>query len=218
MNSGILGAMDYTSPQPDAGWYPDPAGSGNERYWDGAGWSHVTRPNTRPEWGPGTIRQYASWGHRAGAFMLDIVLLILPGVLILRVVQPETYAALQAWVEAIIRAAEAGQTTPPEQPTDAVLKAGYVSTLILVTYRAFLVGMFGATAGKLLLGLRVVPVDEMGAARPGALRAIGRAVVQEVFGLPILVLLLPLNYLLPLFTERKQTLHDMAAGTVVVRN
>jgi hypothetical protein len=29
--------------QPDAGWYPDPAGSGGQRYWNGSGWTdHVT--------------------------------------------------------------------------------------------------------------------------------------------------------------------------------
>lgn len=29
---------------PPSGWYPDPAGSGDERYWDGGTWSQVTRP------------------------------------------------------------------------------------------------------------------------------------------------------------------------------
>ena len=34
-----------TPPQmPPSGWYPDPAGSGDERYWDGGTWSQVTRP------------------------------------------------------------------------------------------------------------------------------------------------------------------------------
>jgi hypothetical protein len=28
---------------PDAGWYPDPGGSGNERYWDGTRWTDQTR-------------------------------------------------------------------------------------------------------------------------------------------------------------------------------
>lgn len=36
--------MSQSTPLPPAGWYPDPAGSGGERYWDGDAWSQVTRP------------------------------------------------------------------------------------------------------------------------------------------------------------------------------
>lgn len=32
---------------PPAGWYPDPAGSADERYWDGAAWTEQTRPPAR---------------------------------------------------------------------------------------------------------------------------------------------------------------------------
>lgn len=37
---------DYQPPPsslPPAGWYPDPAGSAQERWWDGRGWSHHLR-------------------------------------------------------------------------------------------------------------------------------------------------------------------------------
>ncbi|MGO1384688.1 MAG: DUF2510 domain-containing protein, partial [Arachnia sp.] len=41
--------MSSSAESPPAGWYPDPAGSDGQRYWDGAGWSQVTRPsNTSP--------------------------------------------------------------------------------------------------------------------------------------------------------------------------
>lgn len=36
--------MSTPSQMPPPGWYPDPAGSGDERYWDGGTWSQVTRP------------------------------------------------------------------------------------------------------------------------------------------------------------------------------
>ena len=41
--------MSFSAESPPAGWYPDPAGSGGQRYWDGSSWSQVTRPaNTSP--------------------------------------------------------------------------------------------------------------------------------------------------------------------------
>ncbi len=33
-----------TGQLPPMGWYPDPAGSGDERYWDGSGWTANVRP------------------------------------------------------------------------------------------------------------------------------------------------------------------------------
>ncbi len=35
--------MSFSAESPPAGWYPDPAGSGGQRYWDGGSWSPVTR-------------------------------------------------------------------------------------------------------------------------------------------------------------------------------
>ncbi len=37
--------MSSSAESPPAGWYPDPAGSGGQRYWDGGNWSQVTRPS-----------------------------------------------------------------------------------------------------------------------------------------------------------------------------
>ncbi len=40
----MLFFMSFSAESPPAGWYPDPAGSGGQRYWDGGSWSQVTRP------------------------------------------------------------------------------------------------------------------------------------------------------------------------------
>jgi hypothetical protein len=37
-----------TQPLPPPGWYPDPAGSGGSRWWDGQGWSDAVQPAGPP--------------------------------------------------------------------------------------------------------------------------------------------------------------------------
>ncbi|MDO5676465.1 MAG: RDD family protein [Propionibacteriaceae bacterium] len=44
--------MTNSAQQPPAGWYPDPAGSGGERFWDGVAWSQSTRDQEVPPAAP----------------------------------------------------------------------------------------------------------------------------------------------------------------------
>lgn len=46
--------MSSTPQQPPAGWYPDPAGSDGERFWDGVAWSQSTRDKPWQSTGPAT--------------------------------------------------------------------------------------------------------------------------------------------------------------------
>jgi len=43
-----------SNPAARSGWYPDPGGSGGERYWDGTGWTtqcrHTQAAHARPQW------------------------------------------------------------------------------------------------------------------------------------------------------------------------
>jgi uncharacterized RDD family membrane protein YckC len=67
----------------------------------------------------------------------------------------------------------------------------------------------GATVGKMVVGLRVV--DEQGQ-RISFLRATGR-----FFAKFISTLILLIGYLMVAFTDRKRGLHDIMAGTLVVK-
>jgi uncharacterized RDD family membrane protein YckC len=67
----------------------------------------------------------------------------------------------------------------------------------------------GATVGKMAMGLRVV--DEQGQ-RISFLRATGRFFAKFISGV-----ILCIGYLMVAFTERKRALHDIMAGTLVVK-
>jgi uncharacterized RDD family membrane protein YckC len=66
-----------------------------------------------------------------------------------------------------------------------------------------------ATVGKMALGIRVTDLD-------GRRITFGRATGRH-FGKILSGLILGIGFLMAAFTERKQALHDMLAGTLVVR-
>jgi len=67
----------------------------------------------------------------------------------------------------------------------------------------------GATVGKMAMSLRVV--DEQGN-RISFGRATGRFFAKFVSGIILLI-----GYIMVAFTERKRALHDMMAGTLVIK-
>ena len=230
--------MHYSAPQPSAGWYPDPAGTGDERYWDGTSWSDVTRPDSRSAnpvgHGGGGLystitrswagARYASWGSRVAARVLDGLILVIPSYLLIELLVPGLYERFEAWMNELVRAAQAGERYPGEVPTELVSSlttAGIAVTVLGILYRVLLIAGFGATLGKMAMRIRVARADEPSARTPGFVRALRRTLVEELigyFGAALVFLPVLVNYLMPLFTEKKQTFHDMMAGTIVVKN
>lgn len=75
---------------------------------------------------------------------------------------------------------------------------------------AVLPGLTGFTLGKWATGLRIQRIDS---GNPG----IGRALLRHFVGYPLSLITLGLGFLLAAVTVRGRGLHDMIAGTVVVR-
>lgn len=103
--------------------------------------------------------------------------------------------------------------TPGQPPTQAditLAMAGLILNLLVqLGYQVFFLGKYGATPGKMLLGLRVVtpegePITYM--------RALGRWAAEIVTGCTFLI-----GYIIAAFDEEKRSLHDRIAGTRVVR-
>jgi uncharacterized RDD family membrane protein YckC len=94
----------------------------------------------------------------------------------------------------------------------SVISAGRsaLGTVMFLLYFALPeVTPFGATLGKRLLGMRVTKLD---GTRVGIFRSIARNLLKGLSAV-----LLMIGFAMAGFTKRKQALHDMLTGTLVVR-
>lgn len=88
---------------------------------------------------------------------------------------------------------------------------GTVATVVLaILDLGILPGLTGMTVGKWATGLRIERKD-------GGDIGLGRAFVRHFIGYPLSFLLLGLGFLMAALTVRGRGLHDMIAGTIVVR-
>jgi len=93
----------------------------------------------------------------------------------------------------------------------ATLTLGYLLAAGFAVFNSIvLAGFSGRTLGKWVTGLRVEKHD-------GTALSFGRAAVRHLVGYPLSVLTLGLGFLLAAFNAEGRTLHDLIAGTTVVR-
>lgn len=147
----------------------------------------------------------ARFGRRAAAILIDIVvftvlcgIVAVPAASRLRALREQPtaeYLATVIWTPELLRM--------------ALLTAGGWAVLWF-TYLVLGWGVLGATPGKWLLGLRVI--DWRGRYPIGPVRAVLRLTAYNVSALP-----LGAGHLLSLLRSDRRTLHDMLAGTRVIR-
>jgi uncharacterized RDD family membrane protein YckC len=134
--------------------------------------------------------EYASFGRRLGALLLDVIILNL-------ITTPLAYAVFGA-----------EYFTSPDEVRGP---AAFIVTWVLPT--AITIGCWmtlAATPGKLLLGLRVVNAET--GERLTFVQCVLRYLGYIVSALPLLA-----GYLWMLRSTRRQTWHDLLAKSVVVR-
>jgi uncharacterized RDD family membrane protein YckC len=102
--------------------------------------------------------------------------------------------------------------TTSYEETGPARNAAILQSVITVLYlAAFWASPMQGTFGQIMCGLQIV--DEIDGKRISFMRALGRALALLLSGL-----LFGIGYLMVAFTERKRGLHDMMAGTCVMKN
>jgi len=86
----------------------------------------------------------------------------------------------------------------------------FVAIVVTILNLGVLAGLTGMTLGKWATGLRIEKGD-------GSDLSIGRAFLRHFVGYPLSFLILGIGFLMAALTVRGRGLHDMIAGTVVVR-
>jgi uncharacterized RDD family membrane protein YckC len=134
-------------------------------------------------------------------------------------------AKTTAVVQETVRATQVGQPPPP-MPTMAEWMSPADQLWLLVVglavgmlYHTLFLRFFGATPGKMVCGLRVVPVEH-GQYRdklPWGAVLVRAAIWVVPAAVSYLALVRLLDALMPLWQKRRQALHDLAAKTQVVR-
>jgi uncharacterized RDD family membrane protein YckC len=166
----------------------------------------------------------AGWWWRVLASLVDgVVVTVLVTLATLSLLLP-MLERMSTYFAEVVAAAERGLPQPVLDP-QSLLPAGDQLLLALASVGITFVYHFAflrwraATPGKLLCGLRVVPVDQGRAegGLPGQSAAV-RALVWAAPGLNTLLMVFQLaDVLFPLWQPRRQAIHDLLARTQVVR-
>ncbi len=93
--------------------------------------------------------------------------------------------------------------------TEELSLGDYLSYALSLTYATVLVGIWATTVGKKVFNASIVQVD---GSRVGFGRALGREAAKVISGL-----ILGIGFLMVAFRADKRGLHDLIAGTVVVK-
>ena len=216
---------------PPAGWYDDPAGSGQQRYWAGDEWTEHVATVAPPIYAPPVVPMFIPhWkGMRHGRppsgperwptpasvsapRLLDM--LILSPVLITLIVVAVVNITPRAGV--LFPKIPTNSNQPLAFPGFVWIELGIVGAflatgLVMIVYQATTTVRWGRSPGKAACHLR--PITTTGESL-GWGKAFGREAIYWVFG--ILNLLAVIDSLWCLWDDDHQCLHDKVAGTLVV--
>jgi uncharacterized RDD family membrane protein YckC len=152
-----------------------------------------------PTWNTSAAGQPAAYG----GFWIRLMAYLIDGILL----------NVAFWIVAVVVGVKLIPADPATVSPDEMLEMGKFQVAALVLTWLYFALMEssrrGATVGKMVCGLRVV--DQQGN-RISFGRASGRFFAKFISAMILLI-----GYLMVAFTERKRGLHDIIAGTLVVK-
>lgn len=151
---------------------------------------------------PTTEHEFASFGSRVGAFLIDGLIVFAINVVVMLI----SFVAI-FFVGSLMANTSVGEALL------VVLMLGMYGLMIAVPWLYYArqeSGMKMATIGKRVVGIQVIDTDGYPVS---FLRATGRYFSKYL----ISSLICGMGYFFPLFTEKKQALHDLIAATLVVK-
>ena len=162
-----------------------------------------------PQTTTAALEDYAGFWKRVGAYILDAIILYIPSMFISKMMGGD--AAEEIMKQAILAGASDMNAVMAAygQFYSTMAPALLINTVIGILYFALCESSaWQATVGKLALGIRVT---DMSGQRISFPRALGRYLAKFIS-----VLILCIGFLMVAFTRRKQGLHDLMAGTLVL--
>lgn len=155
------------------------------------------------------LEDYAGFWKRVAAYILDAIILYIPSLFISRLLG-------SAAAEAAMRQAQLSAPTDPQVMMDSLMQyyatmapAMLLNFVLAWMYYAFCESSaWQATVGKLALGIRVTDMA-------GKRLTLGRSLARYP-GMILSSMILCIGFLMVAWTRRKQGLHDMLAGTLVL--
>lgn len=157
---------------------------------------------------------YAHWGYRVGAALIDSIaesfaLLVLT--LFFASVSTLSLSAASQVFESLQNLFESNW----DLFLDAVGKSYFVLSFLVAVLNRIVIQKFrGGSVGKLALGLRL----ELSPDAPGARKDVSfLRLIARYYASSLSTLILGIGYLMPLWTQKRQTLHDLICSTVVVK-
>ncbi|MEO6996960.1 MAG: RDD family protein [Terracoccus sp.] len=160
----------------------------------------------------------ASWGRRLGAWVIDGVILVILTYVGARVFVPGYIDTVQQFVDAAGAQDQPSMNALVSQLTSESAKAGLVSWVITAVYCIAFWTTTAQTPGKMAVGISVRRADQPGPL--DLLTSVRRRLISIVQILPVVggiyFLIFLIDYLWPLWDDKRQALHDKVAQTQVV--
>lgn len=160
-------------------------------------------------------KQYAGFWIRFGAYLIDGLIVGIPYLIILMILMFTMVSNTEGFEQLMF--AEDPMYVEEQIPEEALmgmivfyLISFVIGILVSVGYYAGLhASRWQATIGKKLLGLKVTTIQ---GERISFWRAVGR-----FLGMQLLSSIFMIGFIMAAFTEKKQSLHDMISGTIVIK-